>query len=167
MDGKHMMNKNNKMNAMPKMEDEMEDKMEGEKEDSREKFDDENTDRAYDVAVSLSEAIFYDPEHLNGLMSAVQKSSDPNQVVGTALGQVLLVAYNKANQAELNIDDKVWAADEGVLDTLINEAAEFLGETGVRVDPGAVREVAVQVLQKSPQPEQQQPAQQPMGAMPQ
>lgn len=100
-------------------------------------------------------------------MSAVQKSSDPNQVVGTALGQVLLVAYNKANQAELNIDDKVWAADEGVLDTLINEAAEFLGETGVRVDPGAVREVAVQVLQKSPQPEQQQPAQQPMGAMPQ
>lgn len=134
-------------------------KPEKEMEDSRERFEDEDSDRAYDVAVSLAESIFYDQEHLNGLMSTVQKSKDPNQVVGTAVGQVLLVAYNKANQAELNIDDRVWAADEGVLDTLVGEAVEFLGETGVRLNPAAVREVAIKILQDSPQPEQPQAGQ--------
>lgn len=143
-----------------------------EMEDTRERFEDEDSDRAYDVAVSLAESIFYDQEHLNGLMSAIQKSRDPSKITGQAVGQVLLVAYNKANQAELNIDDRVWAADEGVLDTLVGEAVEFMSETGVQVDPRVARQAAMQVLQDSPQPEQQQQPQPqatptPQGVMPQ
>lgn len=146
------------MDAKPKKMKEME--------DEREQFDDDDTDRAYDVAVSLAELVFYDSEHLNGLVSAVQKSQDPSQVVGTAVGQVLLVAYNKANQADLQIDDRVWAADEGVLDTIIGESVEFLTEAGIQVDPNVVKEVAMKVLQESPPPQQAQQQQPQMNGVP-
>jgi len=152
------------MDARPKMK-EQEDMGE------RETLDDEDSDRAYDVATSLAEMVFFDQEHLKGLMPAVQKSQDPSQVVGAAVGQVLLVAYNKANQADLQIDDRVWAADEGVLDTLVGEAVDFLGQSGVQVDPEAVKASALKVLQDSPQPgeqqQQEQAPQQPMNGVPQ
>lgn len=155
------------MDAKPTKMKEKEDSMEDKMEDKRESFDDEDSDRAYDVATSLAEMVFFDQEHLKGLMPAVQKSQDPSQVVGAAVGQVLLVAYNKANQADLQIDDRVWAADEGVLDTLIGEAVDFLGQAGVQVDPNTVREAALKVLQESPPPQEQAPAQQPVSGVPQ
>lgn len=149
------------MDARPKMKEQ-------EEMGERETLDDEDSDRAYDVATSLSEMVFYDQEHLKGLMSAVQKSSDPSQVVGTAVGQVLLIAYNKANQADLQIDDRVWAAEGGVLDTIVDEAVEFVSGSGAQVDPEAVKASALKVLQDSPQPgEQQQAPQQPVNGVPQ
>lgn len=154
------------MDAKPSKMKEQEDSMEDEMEDKRESFDDEDSDRAYDVATSLAEMVFFDQEHLKGLMPAIQKSQDPSQVVGTAVGQVLLVAYNKANQADLQIDDRVWAADEGVLDTIVSGAVEFVGQAGVQVDPGVVREAALKVLQDSPPPQQQAQQQQPVSGVP-
>jgi hypothetical protein len=151
--------KDKNMDAKPKMKENSS--------DEREKFDDEDSDRAYDVATSLAEMVFYDQEHLKGLMSAVQKSQDPSQVVGAAVGQVMLVAYNKANQADLQIDDRVWAADEGVLDTIVNEAVEFVSQAGAQVNPEAVKSVALKVLQDSPKPGEQPQQPQPMNGVPQ
>ncbi len=151
------------MDAKPTKMKEKEDLME----DKRESFDDEDSDRAYDVATSLAEMVFFDQEHLKGLMPAVQKSQDPSQVVGAAVGQVLLVAYNKANQADLQIDDRVWAADEGVLDTLVGESVEFMTDAGFEVNPGVVKSVALKVLQDSPKPGEQPQQPQPMNGVPQ
>lgn len=138
--------------------------------DERAVIDDDDADRAYDIAVSISEALFYDPEHLNTMITAAQRSKDPSQIIGQSVAQILIVAYNKANKAELNLDDRVWAADEGVLDTILNEAAEFLADVDVTFDTNVARETALRVIQESPPPqapEQQGAPQQPQQAQPQ
>ncbi len=122
-------------------------------------LDDDSADSSYELAFNVMSMLMFDPEHLNQLMDAVKKSKDPAQVVGTALAQIAQVAYNKLNQADLGVDDRVWASDEGVLDSAIEEAVEFFAESGIQLNPEAVAMAVVKVLKDSPIAQGQQPPQ--------
>lgn len=124
-----------------------------------EREEDENV--GADLAESATVTLFFDPEHLNQLVPAVQKSSDPSQVIGTALGQILLVAYNKLNQADLGVDDSVWASDDGVIDRILDEVVGFFTEMGAQVDPNTVAQAVLNVLKDSPVAQGPQGEQQP------
>lgn len=121
-------------------------------------LDDDFSDSSYDLALNTMSVLFFDPEHINQVVSAAQKSRDPSQVVGTAIGQIAQIAYNKLNQADLGISDAVWAADEGVLDSSIEEVVEFFSETGLELDPPSVATAVVNTLKDSPISQGQQPA---------
>lgn len=132
-----------------------------------EKIGGEEVETSAELAESAVATLFYDQEHLSQLMPAVERSRDPSQVVGTALGQIALVAYNKLNQADLGVDDRVWASENGVIDTVLDEVLEFFGEAGFQLNPEATAQAVVNVLKDSPvaQPEgQSAPA--PMGGAP-
>lgn len=128
-----------------------------EKESSNELSSD-YSDSSYELALNAVDALFFDQEHISQLMQAVGKSRDPSQVVGTALGQITLIAYNKLNQADLGVDDMVWASDEGVLDSAIEEVVEFFAEANIQLDPPAVAAAVAKTLKDSPVAQGQQPA---------
>lgn len=121
-----------------------------EEEEGKEVLDDDLSKSSFDLANSATATLFFDPEHLNQLMTAVSKSKDPSKVVGTALGQILMVAYNKLNKADLGVDDRIWASDGGVIDTVLDEVVEFLAETDVQVDPNVIAQAVLDVLKDSP-----------------
>lgn len=125
-------------------------------------LDDDKADSSYEIALSILETMFYDQEHITQLLTAVERSKDPSKVVGTALGQICIIAYNKLNKADLGIDDMVWASDEGVIDSAIYEAVNFFAEANVELNPEAVATACVMVLKDSPiagGPPQEAPAQ--------
>ena len=130
-------------------------------------LDDDFSDSSYDVAYNTMSLLFFDQEHITQLMQVVERSKDPSKVVGTALGQIAVLAYNKLNQADLGIDNNVWAVDEGVIDSAIEEAVEFFSEANIQLNPEAVAISVVEVLKDSPiaQPPQQ-PASAPPGGAP-
>lgn len=119
-------------------------------ENEREVLDDDFSDSSYDIAYNTMSMLFFDQEHISGLMQAVQRSQDPAKVVGTAVGQIAVLAYNKLNQADLGIDDRVWASDEGAIDAMIGEASDYMSEAGVAVDPNDVAVSVIGVLEDSP-----------------
>lgn len=119
-------------------------------ENEREVLDDDFSDSSYDIAYNTMSLLFFDQEHISGLMQAVQRSQDPAKVVGTAVGQIAILAYNKLNQADLGIDDRVWASDEGAIDAMIGEASDYMSEAGVAVDPNDVAVSVIGVLEDSP-----------------
>lgn len=119
-------------------------------ENEREVLDDDFSDSSYDIAYNTMSMLFFDQEHISGLMQAVQRSQDPAKVVGTAVGQIAILAYNKLNQADLGIDDRVWAAEGGVLDSALEEADEYFREAGVELNPETLVQSTLQVIQESP-----------------
>lgn len=131
-------------------------------------LDDDYSDSSYDLALNTMSTLFFDQEHISQLMPAVERSKDPARVVGTALGQIAQVAYNKLNQADLGVSDKVWVSDEGVIDSSIEEVLEFFQEAGFELDPQAVAMGTAAVLKDSPIAQGEgvaQPTQQPAGQM--
>jgi hypothetical protein len=72
------------------------------------------------------------------------------------------VAYNKLNQADLGVDDSVWASDDGVIDRVLDEVVGFFTEMGVQADPSTVAQAVLNVLKDSPVAQgQEAPVQQP------
>lgn len=130
---------------------------ESEEMEGAEKIGGEEIETAAELAESATATLFYDQEHLGQLMPAVERSSDPSRVVGTALGQILLVAYNKLNQADLGVDERVWASENGVIDNMLDEVLEFFGQAGFQLNPEATAQSVLDVLKDSPvaQPEGQ------------
>lgn len=133
-------------------------KMNGSEEmEGAEKIGGEEIETAAELAESAAATLFYDQEHLSQIMPAVERSRDPSRVVGTALGQILLVAYNKLNQADLGVDERVWASENGVIDNMLDEVLEFFGQAGFQLNPEATAQSVLDVLKDSPvaQPEGQ------------
>lgn len=116
---------------------------------------------AYSVGMSLAQTMFYDEEHIQKVVQAVQSSKDPSQVIGQVIGQIVLMSYTKAAQAGVNADDRVWLAEGGVLASMIDEVQTFFEEMGVKVDENVAAKKAVEVVENSPQAmgEQQAPPQ--------
>lgn len=132
----------------------------------REKLGGDEINTSAELAESAATTLFFDQGHISELMPAVERSRDPSKVVGTALGQIALLAYNKLNQADLGVDDRVWASDGGVIDNLLDEVLEFFNEAGIQLDPQATAQAIVGVLKDSPVAQGPQPASAPMGGAP-
>ena len=117
-------------------------------ENRREVLDDDFSDSSYDIAYNLMSMLFFDQEHISGLMQTVQRSQDPQRLLERQLDR--LPFWRTTNSIKpILVLMTVWAAEGGVLDSALRKQMVF-PRSRCGLNPETLVQSTLQVIQESP-----------------